>query len=44
VLVPLAEIAADWPVPPHGKTVVQLLAEAKDESRVEEVGWTISIL
>jgi 2-amino-4-hydroxy-6-hydroxymethyldihydropteridine diphosphokinase len=40
VLVPLAEIAADWRVPPHGKTVAQLLAETEDMSRVEKVGWT----
>jgi 7,8-dihydro-6-hydroxymethylpterin-pyrophosphokinase len=44
VLVPLAEIAADWRVPPDGKTVAELLAETEDLSRVEKVGWARSLL
>jgi 2-amino-4-hydroxy-6-hydroxymethyldihydropteridine diphosphokinase len=43
VLVPLAEIAADWRVPPDGKTVAELLAETEDSNRVEKVRWTISL-
>lgn len=40
VLVPLAEIAPDWRVPPGGETVARLLAATGDRSRVERVGWS----
>lgn len=40
VLVPLAEIAPGWRVPPGGETVAELLAATGDRSRVERVGWT----
>lgn len=40
VLVPLAEIAPGWRVPPGGETVAELLAATEDRSRVEEVGWS----
>ena len=40
VLVPLAEIAPDWRVPPGGKTVAELLRTTEDEGRVERVGWS----
>lgn len=39
-LAPLAELAADWPVPPGGQTVAQLLAALGDNQRVEKVGWS----
>jgi 2-amino-4-hydroxy-6-hydroxymethyldihydropteridine diphosphokinase len=39
VLVPLAEIAPDWRVPPDGRTVAELLAATADRGRVEKVGW-----
>lgn len=40
VLVPLAEIAPTWRVPPGGETVAELLAATEDRSRVERVGWS----
>ncbi|HEX6198847.1 MAG TPA: 2-amino-4-hydroxy-6-hydroxymethyldihydropteridine diphosphokinase [Thermoanaerobaculia bacterium] len=40
VLVPLAEIAPGWRVPPGGETVAGLLAATGDRSRVERVGWS----
>jgi 2-amino-4-hydroxy-6-hydroxymethyldihydropteridine diphosphokinase len=42
VLVPLAEIAPDRRVPPHGRTVAELLAATADTSRVERVEWGVS--
>jgi 2-amino-4-hydroxy-6-hydroxymethyldihydropteridine diphosphokinase len=41
VLVPLAQIAPEWKVPPDGRTVAELLAEVGDEGRVERVGWAL---
>ena len=40
VLVPLAEIAPGWRVPPEGRTVAELLAATGDRGRVERVGWS----
>ena len=40
VLVPLAEIAPGWRVPPGGETVARLLAVTGDRSRVERVEWS----
>ena len=39
VLAPLAEIAADLPIPPDGATVADLLLGVGQESWVEHVGW-----
>lgn len=39
-LQPLAEIAAELPVPPGGDSVGDLLAALGGEQRVEEVGWS----
>ncbi len=41
VLVPLAEIAPGWRVPPEGVTVAELLAATGDWGRVVEVGWSV---
>lgn len=38
-LAPLAEIAADQPIPPDGETVTELLAVLGDEQQIEEIGW-----
>jgi len=38
-LAPLAEIAADQPIPPGGETVAELLAALGDEQQIEEIGW-----
>lgn len=40
VLVPLAEIAPGWRVPPTGRTVAELLAATGDRGRVERVPWS----
>lgn len=40
VLAPLAEIAPDWPVPPDGTTVAELLARLPGQDEVERIGWT----
>ncbi len=37
VLAPLAELAADWPVPPGGETVAELLARVGQEEDVERL-------
>ena len=37
VLAPLADVAADLPIPPDGKTVAELLAEVGQENLVEIV-------
>lgn len=42
VLVPLAEIAPQWRVPPEGRTVAELLAATVDASRVDRVEWGIT--
>lgn len=39
VLAPLAEIAADLPIPPDGARVADLLLDVGQESWVEDVGW-----
>ncbi|HUP42346.1 MAG TPA: 2-amino-4-hydroxy-6-hydroxymethyldihydropteridine diphosphokinase [Thermoanaerobaculia bacterium] len=43
VLVPLAEVAPGWPVPPGGKTVAELLAETEDQGRVERLQWAVPL-
>ena len=39
MLAPLAEIAPDWPVPPDGATVRELLARLGESQRLERIGW-----
>jgi len=39
VLVPLADVAPDLPVPPDGATVAELLARLGEVTGVERVGW-----
>jgi len=39
VLVPLADVAPDLPVPPDGATVAELLARLGEVSGVERAGW-----
>lgn len=39
-LVPLARIAPDLAVPPHGTTVAELLAAGSATGEVREVGWS----
>jgi len=40
VLAPLAEVAPDRPVPPHGRSVRELLAGVEDQEGVERIGWS----
>lgn len=40
VLLPLAEIAPGWRVPPDGETVAELLERTGDTGRVERIGWS----
>jgi 2-amino-4-hydroxy-6-hydroxymethyldihydropteridine diphosphokinase len=40
VLVPLAEIAPEWPVPPDGVTVFELLERLRDQPRLEPLSWS----
>jgi 2-amino-4-hydroxy-6-hydroxymethyldihydropteridine diphosphokinase len=43
VLQPLADVAPDWPVPPDGTPVRELLARLpapQGSARVERIGWT----
>lgn len=40
VLAPLVHIAADWPVPPDGKTVAELLAQLQPKSGLEACEWS----
>ena len=40
MLAPLAEIAPDWPVPPDGATVRELLARLGDSQGLERIGWS----
>lgn len=40
VLTPLAEIAADWQVPPEGRTVSSLLEALGNEQAVEARSWS----
>ena len=44
VLVPLAEIASGWKVPPGEETVGELLEHTDDTSRVERVPWSPAAL
>jgi len=39
MLAPLAEIAPDWPVPPDGATVRELLARLGESQGLERIGW-----
>jgi 2-amino-4-hydroxy-6-hydroxymethyldihydropteridine diphosphokinase len=39
MLEPLAEIAPDWPVPPDGTPVRELLARLGDSQELERIGW-----
>lgn len=39
MLEPLAEIAPDWPVPPDGTPVRELLARLGDAQELERIGW-----
>jgi len=41
MLEPLAEIAPDWPVPPDGTPVQELLARLGDSQELERIGWTL---
>ncbi len=41
MLEPLAEIAPDWPVPPDGAPVAELLARLGDRHGVERIAWTL---
>ncbi len=40
MLAPLAEIAPDWPVPPDGVTVRELLARLGESQDLERIGWS----
>jgi 2-amino-4-hydroxy-6-hydroxymethyldihydropteridine diphosphokinase len=40
MLEPLAEIAPDWPVPPDGTAVRELLARLGDSQELERIGWS----
>jgi len=40
MLAPLAEIAPDWPVPPDGTPVRELLARLGDSQELERIGWS----
>lgn len=42
VLAPLAVVAPDFPVPPEGISVRELLARVGQEEEVEEVGWSVA--
>jgi len=39
MLEPLAEIAPDWPVPPDGTPVRELLARLGNSQELERIGW-----
>jgi 2-amino-4-hydroxy-6-hydroxymethyldihydropteridine diphosphokinase len=41
MLAPLAEIAPDWPVPPDGMTVRDLLARLGNAQELERIGWSL---
>jgi 2-amino-4-hydroxy-6-hydroxymethyldihydropteridine diphosphokinase len=41
VLVPLASLAADWKVPPDGRSVSALLADLGTTQAVKQVAWTM---
>lgn len=40
MLEPLAEIAPDWPVPPDGATVRELLARLGESQGLKRIGWS----
>lgn len=40
MLRPLAEIAPDWPVPPDGTPVRELLARLGETQELERIGWS----
>jgi 2-amino-4-hydroxy-6-hydroxymethyldihydropteridine diphosphokinase len=40
VLTPLADLAPDWPIPPDGAHVAQLLAQAPLSGTVERIPWS----
>jgi 2-amino-4-hydroxy-6-hydroxymethyldihydropteridine diphosphokinase len=41
MLEPLAEIAPDWPVPPDGTPVQELLARLGTSQSLERIGWSL---
>lgn len=40
VLAPLAQIAADWKVPPEGHSIAELLDRLEPKTGLEPIGWS----